>query len=78
MNTLYLGVVAITALFAIVVVVWVTYSAIKYRNDTEDKVGAPVTGWIPPELGWALIPFFIAIGIFVWASIAFFHIVRGA
>ncbi len=28
------------------------------------------------ELGWSLIPFFIFIGIFVWASIVFFHIVR--
>ena len=59
-----------------VVVVFVVYSAITYRDDTEDKVGAPVTGWLPLELVWALIPFFISIGIFVWASIAFFHIVR--
>ena len=67
---------AITALFALIVVVLVVYSAITYRDDTGDKVGAPVTGWMPLELGWALIPFFISIGIFVWASIVFFHTVR--
>jgi len=71
-NTLYLGIVAITAFFATVVVVCVTYSAIKYRDDTGDTVSAPITGWMPPELGWSLIPFFISIGLFVWASIMFF------
>jgi cytochrome c oxidase subunit II len=75
-DNLYLGVITITAFFAIVVVVCVTYFAIKYRDHTGDKVGAPITGSVPLELGWSLIPFFIAIGIFVWASVVFFHIVR--
>ena len=74
MNPLYLGIVAITAFFALIVAVFVVYSAITYRGD---KVGAPVAGWMPLELGWSLIPFFISIGIFVWASIVFFHIMRG-
>ena len=54
---LYFGVLAITALFAVILVVCVT---IKYRNDVT----------------WSLIPFFIAIGIFVWASIAFFSMAQ--
>jgi len=74
---LYLGIVAITAFFALSVVVFVVHFAIKHRGDTEDEVGAPITGWMPLELGWSLIPFFISVGIFVWASIVFFHIVRG-
>jgi len=75
-DNLYLGIIAITAFFAVVVVIFVVYFAIKYRDDTGEKVGAPITGSVPLELGWSLIPFFIAIGIFVWASIVFFHIVR--
>ena len=75
-DNLYLGVIAITSLFAIIVVVCVIYFAIKYRDHTGDKVGAPITGSVPLELGWSLIPFFISIGIFVWASVVFFHIVR--
>jgi cytochrome c oxidase subunit 2 len=75
-DNLYLGVITITGFFAIVVVVCVTYFAIKYRDRTGDKVGAPITGSVPLELGWSLIPFFISIGIFVWASVVFFHIVR--
>ena len=31
---------------------------------------------MPLELGWSIIPFIISIGIFVWASVVFFHIVR--
>src|SRR5262245_39642172 len=75
-DNLYLGVITITAFFAIIVVVCVTYFAIKYRDHTGDKVGAPITGSVPLELGWSLIPFVIAIGIFVWSSVVFFHIVR--
>ena len=59
MNTrdLYFGVLAISALFALILVVYV---AIRYRDD----------------MAWLVIPFFISIGILVWASIAFFHIVK--
>ena len=72
----YFGVLAITALFALVVVVCVIYFAIKYRDDTGNQVGAPVSGWMPLELGWSLIPFFVSISILVWASIVLFHIRR--
>src|SRR4051812_45179108 len=75
-DNLYLGVLAITAFFAIVTVIFVVYFSIKYRDDTGEKVGAPITGSMPLELGWSIIPIFIAIGIFVWASIVYFHIVR--
>jgi len=75
-DNLYFGILAITAFFALVVVILVVFFAIKYRDETGDKVGAPITGSVPLELGWSLIPFIIAIGIFVWASIVFFHIVR--
>ncbi len=74
----YFGVLAITAFFALIVVVFVVYFAIKHRDDTADKVAAPITGGMPLELGWSLIPFLISIGIFVWASIVFFHSVRGS
>jgi cytochrome c oxidase subunit 2 len=75
-DNLYFGVLAITAFFALVVVLFVVYFAIKYRDHTGDKIGAPITGSVPLELGWSLIPFVISIGIFVWASVVFFHIIR--
>ena len=75
-NDLYFSVLAITAFFALIVVGIVVYFAIKYRNDTGETLGAPITGWVPLELGWSAIPFFISISIFVWASIALFHLAR--
>ena len=66
-DNLYFGMLAITAFFALVVVVGVIYVEITHRD-----------GWRPLELGWALIPFLIAIGIFVWASIMFVHLARAS
>ena len=75
-DSLYFGVLAITAFFALLVVALVAYFALKYRDQTGDSIGAPIAESVLLELGWSLIPFFIFIGIFVWASIVFFHIVR--
>jgi cytochrome c oxidase subunit 2 len=75
-DNLYFGITAITAFFAIMVVILVILFAIKYRDKTGQKVGAPITGSIPLELGWSIIPFIISMAIFVWATIVFFHIVR--
>ena len=55
-DNLYLGVIAITAFFALIVVVCVTYFAIKYRDHTGDRVGAPITGSVPLELFWMADP----------------------
>jgi cytochrome c oxidase subunit 2 len=75
-DNLYFFIVAVTAFFAILVVILVLYFAIKYRDDTGLKVGAPITGSIPLEIGWSLVPFLVAMGIFVWATAVFFHSVR--
>jgi cytochrome c oxidase subunit 2 len=75
-DNLYFFIVAVTAFFAILVVVLVLYFAIKYRDDTGLKVGAPITGSIPLEIGWSLVPFIVAMAIFVWATAVYFHAVR--
>jgi cytochrome c oxidase subunit 2 len=75
-DNLYFFLIAVTAFFAVLVVVLVLYFAIKYRDDTGLKVGAPITGSIPLEIGWSLVPFLVAMGIFVWATLVFFHSVR--
>ena len=75
-DNLYFFILGVTAFFALLVVVLVGYFAIKYRDDTGLKVGAPITGSIPLEIGWSLVPFFVAMAIFVWATVVFFQIVR--
>jgi len=75
-DNLYFFILAVTAFFALLVVVLVLYFAVKYRDDTGLKVGAPITGSIPLEIGWSLVPFFVAMAIFVWATVVFFQVVR--
>jgi cytochrome c oxidase subunit 2 len=75
-DNLYFFVTAVTAFFALLVVVLVMVFAVKYRDRTGERVGAPITGSIPLELGWSIVPFFIAMAIFGWSTLVFFHIVR--
>jgi cytochrome c oxidase subunit 2 len=75
-DNLYFFITAVTAFFAVLVVVLVIVFAVKYRDKTGEKVGAPITGSIPLELGWSIIPFFISMAIFAWATIVFVHLVR--
>jgi cytochrome c oxidase subunit II len=75
-DALYFFILGVTAFFALLVVVLVVYFGIKYRDDTGLKVGAPITGSVPLEIGWSIIPFIVAIGIFLWSTVVFFHYVR--
>ena len=59
-DSLYVFVTAVTAFFALLVVVFVVVFAIKHRDKTR------------LELGWSIIPFFISMAIFGWASVVFF------
>ena len=75
-DNLYFFVTAVTAFFALLVVFFVIVFAVKYRDRTGEKVGAPNTGSILLELGWSIVPFFVSMAIFAWSTIVFFHLVR--
>jgi cytochrome c oxidase subunit 2 len=75
-DNLYFFIVAVTAFFGIVTSVVVIWFAMKYRTNDPLKIGARITGSIPLELAWSIIPFAISIVIFVWAADVFFDIYR--
>jgi cytochrome c oxidase subunit 2 len=75
-DRLYWFIVGVTAFFAILVCVLVVYFAVRYRTQDPLKVGVPITGSIPLELAWSVIPFLISIVIFVWAAQVFFDLHR--
>ncbi len=75
-DKLYFFILGITAFFALLVVIFVVVFSVKYRDATGQKVGAPIHGSIPLELGWSIIPFLISMVIFVYATVVFFQIVR--
>ena len=75
-DRLYFLILAVTSFFAIAVVIFVAIFAIKYQDHTGTQVGAPIHGSIPLELAWSFIPFVIAIGIFAYATVVYFELVR--
>jgi cytochrome c oxidase subunit 2 len=75
-DRLYFLILAVTAFFAIATVIAVAIFAIKYRDDSGLKVGAAIHGSIPLELGWSIIPFIIAMGIFVYSTVVYFDLIR--
>ena len=75
-DNLYFFLVALTAFFSVLIAVLVVYFAIKYRDRDGTRVGAPITGSIPLELMWSIIPFGISMVIFAWATNVFFTYTR--
>ena len=75
-DNLYFFLLAVTGFFALLVAVLVVIFAVKYRDRTGNKVGAPITGSIPLEIGWSILPFLVSMVIFVWSTVVFFHIIR--
>ncbi len=75
-DKLYFLILAVTSFFAIAVVIFVAVFAIKYQDESGTQVGAPIHGSIPLELAWSFIPFVISIGIFAYATIVYFELVR--
>jgi cytochrome c oxidase subunit II len=75
-DNLYFFLVALTAFFSILIAGLVVFFAIKYRSADGSGVGAPITGSLPLELMWSIVPFGISMVIFVWATAVFFDYTR--
>src|SRR5262245_23061535 len=75
-DQLYWFIVAVTAFFAILVTVLVILFAVKYRTSDPMLIGERITGSIPLELAWSIIPFLVSIVIFAWAADVFFDLYR--
>lgn len=76
MDALYAFLWTLTIAFGVGLVMAIFYFAIKYRRRHEGEVGHPVAGAISLELTWTVIPFLIAMGIFVWGALLYFKIYR--
>ena len=73
---LYFFLIALTAFFSVLIAGLVIVFAIKYRRKHAAEVGAPITGSVPLELMWTIVPFGIAMIIFFWGAAVFFTIQR--
>ena len=73
---LYFFLLALTAFFSTLIATLVIVFAVKYRRTHPAQVGAPITGSVPLELMWSIIPFGISMVIFAWAASIYFDLHR--
>jgi cytochrome c oxidase subunit II len=75
-DNLYFFLISITVFFSTLIALLVVVFAIKYRRTHPAEVGAPITGSVPLELMWSIIPFGISMVIFAWAANVYFDLYR--
>jgi cytochrome c oxidase subunit 2 len=75
-DNLFFFLVGLTAFFSTLIAVLVVVFAVKYRRTHPAQVGAPITGSVPLELMWSIIPFGISMVIFAWAANVYFDLYR--
>ena len=75
-DNLYFFLVALTIFFSTLIALLVIVFAVKYRRTHPAQVGAPITGSVPLELMWSVIPFGIAMVIFTWSAGVYFDLYR--
>ncbi len=75
-DNLYFFLVAITVFFSGLIALLVVVFAVKYRRSHQAEVGAAITGSVPLELMWSIVPFGISMVIFAWGANVYFDIHR--
>jgi cytochrome c oxidase subunit II len=75
-DALYLFLVGLTAFFTILIATLVVVFMVKYKRRSPNEIGARIHGGMALEITWSVIPLFICLGIFVWASGIFFAMSR--
>ena len=75
-DLLYLFITAVSAFFVVLVAALVFIFAVKFRRRHPDEVGADIHGSLVLELSWTIIPFILAMIMFVWGADLFFRLAR--
>ncbi len=75
-DALYFFVIAVSALFALVVAALVIFFGVKYRRRHAVEVGARIEGNLPLELLWSVIPTIISMVMFGWGASVYYHLRR--
>jgi cytochrome c oxidase subunit 2 len=75
-DTLFLVFTALVVFFTVLVCVVLAIFAIKYTRGTKADRSNPLDGSLKLEIAWSVIPLFLAIGAFGWASHVYFEMVH--
>ncbi|MER3427842.1 MAG: cytochrome c oxidase subunit II [Pyrinomonas sp.] len=71
-DALYFYLVGITLFFTVLIVSGIIFFAVKYRRRSPYEIPRPIAGSMKLETIWTLIPFLIAMSIFVWGAKVYF------
>jgi len=74
-DALFFFILAVTVFFTVLVVILVAWFAVKYRREKHPNA-VQIHGNIPLEITWSAIPLAIAMVIFVWGGVLYFHLSR--
>jgi cytochrome c oxidase subunit 2 len=69
---LYFYLVAVSALFSVLIAVLIIIFAVKYRRRSETYLPQPVHGGLWLEITWSVIPLVLALVMFAWGASIFF------
>src|SRR5437867_10657092 len=72
-DAIYYFLVLVSLFFGGIIVVGLTYFAIRYRKGSKNSRANAVHEHLGLELAWSLIPLAIGIGVFVWSSSVFIN-----
>ena len=75
-DALYFFLIAVTAFFSLLIAGLIIRFAIVYRRRRDDEYPRPIHGSLALELIWTIIPFMIAMVIFVWGASVFVTLKR--
>ena len=71
-DALYFYLVGVTIFFSLLISVVIIFFVIKYRRRSPSEIPRPVAGSLKLETLWSVIPFLIAMSMFVWGASVYF------
>jgi cytochrome c oxidase subunit 2 len=75
-DALYFFLLGVSGFFSLLIAGLIIYFAVKYRRRSPDQKTARITGSLGLETFWTVVPFVIAMVIFVWGASLYFHLAR--
>ena len=69
---LYFYLTGVTIFFTVLITLLITFFVIRYRRRTAREIPRPIAGSIKLEAMWTIVPFLIAMTMFVWGAKVFF------
>jgi cytochrome c oxidase subunit 2 len=75
-DAVFFYVLGVAVFFSVLIAVLIVFFAVKYRRRSEHEFPAPTIGSMKLEAAWIIIPFILAMIMFVWGTRTFFHMIR--